>query len=75
MDRKFCMSQQRALTAWKANSILGCINRRGQQAGRRLFHLCFALMRRHLEHCVQAWGPQQRRAVGLLERGQRRALR
>ena len=33
MDKKSCMSQQGVLTAWKANSIPGCINRGGQQAG------------------------------------------
>ena len=33
MDKKSCMSQQGVLTAWKANSIPGCISRGGQQAG------------------------------------------
>ena len=37
--------------------------------------LCSAPMRPQLQCCVQAWGPQHRRDVGLWERGQRRARR
>ena len=37
--------------------------------------LCSALERSHLEHCVQAWGPQHREDTELLKQVQRRAMR
>ncbi|GAB0178307.1 hypothetical protein GRJ2_000296000 [Grus japonensis] len=75
-DKQLNMAWHGSLGCKHANCIQDCIKRGVTSRSREvILPLYSALVRPHLEYCIQLWGPQYRRDMELLERVQRRATK
>ena len=70
------VSEQCGIAASKGNQILGLIRRNITYKGKKLIiPLYKAIVRPHLEYCIQAWIPYRKKDIDTLERIQRRATK
>ena len=70
------VSEQCGIAASKGNQILGLIRRNITYKGKKLIiPLYKAIVRPHLEYCIQAWRPYRKKDIDTLERIQKRATK
>jgi hypothetical protein len=76
ISNKFKVSKQCAKAASKGNQILGLIKRTFISKEKNIIlSLYKALVRPHLEYCIQAWRPHLVKDIDILEKVQRRATK
>ena len=75
-SEKWQMLEQCRIAASKGNQVLGMIRRNITYKEKSLIiPLYKAIVRPHLEYCIQAWNPHLRKDVDMLEKIQRRATK
>ena len=76
MNANMKVSEQCRIAASKGNQVLGMIRRNITYKDKRLIvPLYKAIVRPHLEYCIQAWSPYLRKDIDMLEKIQRRATK
>ena len=61
MDANMKVSEQCRIAASKGNQVLGMIRRNITYKDKSLIPLYKAIVRPHLEYCIQAWSPYLRK--------------
>ena len=70
------VSEQYGIAASKGNQMLGLIRRSITYKEKKLIiHFYKAIVRRHLEYCIQAWRPYRKKDIDTLERIEIRATK
>ena len=70
------VSEQCGIAASKGNQIIGLIGRTIMYKEKQLIVPMYkAVVRPHLEYCIQAWTPYRKKDIDKLERIQRRATK
>ena len=76
MNANMKVSEQCRIAASKGNQVLGMIRRNITYEEKSLmFPLYKAIVRPHLEYCIQAWSPYLRKDIDMLEKIQKRATK
>ena len=76
MNANMKVSEQCRIAASKGNQVLGIIRRNITCKEKSLIvPLYKAIVRPHLEYCIQAWKPHLRKYIDMLEKIQRRATK
>ena len=73
MNANMKVSEQCRIAASKGNQVLWMIRRNIKKS--LIIPLYKAIVRPHLEYCIQAWNPYLRKDVDMLEKLQRRATK